>query len=349
MKKTAFDYLFDQRKLSTHIYFLLFSLLVVGLTIVLKSDFHSWQKYITTLVMIFLQIEIFIYLGIKIFKGFNPDSVPKEVTRMVISRFMLFFFACMVTAFILMIAVLYVEYWITYHDTSKVLYNFFHYEFRGWFKTTFTGLSIGAIIFVYFLWQDAMKREQKLREENLIFQNETLRDQVNPHFLFNSLNTLSSLISTQPEAADRFISRLASIYRYILENNQKDKIPLESELEYIRDYSDLHKIRDEEKIVLTINAPDAAKYEILPVSLQILIENAIKHNMATRENPLMIDVFIEGMYIVVKNNLQRMAIHLGSTGVGLKNLAERVILITRKPLIIEEKNNYFIVKVPLSK
>lgn len=347
MKKITLESVLDQRKLSTHIYFLLFSILVVVLTLVLKSDYDSWKDYITALILVFLQIEVFIFLGKRIFRNFKQASSPKDVTRIVIMRFILFFLMCFFAAFLLMITVLYVENWIKYHDTAKVIYNFFHFGFRGWFKSTFTGLTSGAIIFVYFLWQDSLKREQKLREENLIFQNETLRNQVNPHFLFNSLNTLSSLITGQPEAADRFVGKLASIYRYILENNRKDKILLISELEFIRNYSDLHKVRDEEKIVLTINEPDQEGYEILPVSLQILIENAIKHNKATRESPLHIDVFIEDRYVVVRNNLQRMAMQMESTGTGLKNLAERVRLITGNPLIIEDTHDFFIVKVPL--
>jgi sensor histidine kinase YesM len=347
MKKITPESVLDQRKLSTHIYFLLFSILVVVLTLALKDDYDSWKDYITALILIFLQIEVFIFLGKRIFRNFKTSPSPKNVTRIVILRFMLFFLLCFFVAFLLMIAVLFIESWIKYNDTTKILFNFFHYEFQGWFKSIFAGLSVGAILFVYFLWQDALKREQKLREENLIFQNETLRNQVNPHFLFNSLNTLSSLISSQPEAADMFISRLASIYRYILENSRKDKIMLISELEFIRNYSDLHKVRDEEKIVLTINAPDQSGYEILPVSLQILIENAIKHNKATRENPLHIDVFIEDRYVVVRNNLQRMAMQMESTGTGLKNLAERVRLITGKTLIIEDTHDFYIVKVPL--
>ncbi|MCX6300857.1 MAG: histidine kinase [Bacteroidia bacterium] len=347
MKKVTLESVLDQRKLSTHVYFLLFSLLVVVITIVLKGDYDSWKVYITALILVFLQIEVFIFLGKRIFKNFKTASSPKDVTRIVILRFILFFLLCFIAAFILMITVLYIENWIRYNDTTKVIYNFFHYEFRGWFKSTFTGLSAGAILFVYFLWQDSLKREQKLREENLIFQNETLRNQVNPHFLFNSLNTLSSLISSQPEVADRFVSKLASIYRYILENSRKDNILLESELEFIRNYSDLHKVRDEEKIVLTINVPDPAEYEILPVSLQIIIENAIKHNKATRESPLHIDVFIEDRYVVVRNNLQKMALQMESTGTGLRNLAERVRLMTGKPLIVEETNDTFIVQVPL--
>ena len=206
-----------------------------------------------------------------------------------------------------------------------------------------------AIIFIIIQWQDALKREQKLREENLVFQNETLKSQVNPHFLFNSLNTVSSLIQSDPEKAEEFINNLSSVYRYILENSRKDKVPVQSELELLNRYFDLHRVRDEEKISLSIDYSNADNFQILPVSLQILLENAIKHNSATRENPLRISVSFKDQYIVMMNNLQKKATLIKSTGIGLKNLAERVRLITGKTLIIEEDSNYFIAKLPLLK
>jgi sensor histidine kinase YesM len=108
-------------------------------------------------------------------------------------------------------------------------------------------------------------------------------------------------------------------------------------------------VRDEEKIKLSIDYSDADSYMILPVSLQILLENAIKHNIATRENPLEISIWFEDQYIAVKNNLQKKATQLKSTGIGLKNLAERVRLISGEDLIIEETNDHFLVKLPLIK
>jgi len=216
-----------------------------------------------------------------------------------------------------------------------------------WSKGTTLGFVFAIAFFIFIQWQSALKREQKLREENLIFQNETLKNQVNPHFLFNSLNTLSSLISTQPEIAENFTNRLSSIYRYILENISKDRVALEAELSFIKDYFFLHKIRDNEKIELEIKIDEPNKSEILPVSLQILVENAIKHNKATREEPLKIKIFMEGDMIIVKNNLQKMASKIKSTEVGLKNLSDRVKLASGKDLVIEETDNYFLVKVPL--
>lgn len=347
MKKATIENILDQRRLSTHLFFILFSLVITGLILVIKAEYQSWNKYLISLFMIFIQLEVFVFLGIWIFRGFNPVSTPKVVTKLILSRFLLFYLSCFALAFILMLLILYGESWIKFKDVSNVLNNFIHIEFRGWFKTTTAGLTIGALLFVFFLWQDALRREQKLREEKLVFQHETLKSQVNPHFLFNSLNTISSLIQTQPETAEQFIKNLSSVYRYIIENGHKDKVSLQSELDFIKSYFDLHKIRDEEKIVLSVETPDAEKYTVLPVSLQILLENAIKHNIATRENQLRINIYIEDLFIVVKNNLQRKASQLQSTGTGLKNLSERVRLIAGKQMVIEETNNYFVVKLPL--
>ena len=187
---------------------------------------------------------------------------------------------------------------------------------------------LGSIVFIYILWRKAIDREQKLKEENLIFRYETIKGQVNPHFLFNSLNTLSSLVRTNPDVAEEYINKLASIYRYILDNVQSNHVPLQVEIAFVNDYFSLHKIRDGEKIQLNIQLNDINKYKVLPISLQILIENAIKHNMATRESPLYISLQYEDGYIVVKNNLQKM-VNLGrSSGNGLKNLQERIVLLS---------------------
>ncbi len=347
MKKFEVENVLDQRKLLTHLVIVLFSVLVVGLNIAFNPQYRLWSDYLSTFVLIFSQVELFLLLAHIIFRDFDQGTTPAEISKKVLSRFAIFITACFVSAFILMIIFLFVKQILTGGELAGVLNNFFMHSFGTWVKATISGLFIGGVIFIIVLWQDALKREQKLREQNLIFQNETLKNQVNPHFLFNSLNTLSSLISTHPETADRFISSLSSIYRYILENSQKDVVPLKSELAFITDYFDLHKVRDGEKIKLKIDTPGADKYAILPVSLQILIENAIKHNKATSENPLEISIFIEGQMIVVKNNLQRMATEISSTGIGLRNLSERIRLTSGRNLIVEKINDYFIVKLPL--
>ena len=347
MKKFEIENVLNQKKFLIHLAILLFSLIVMLFNRYISSDAKQWDYFLTGFFLIFIQIEVFIFISLLIFKNMNLGTTPGEITRILLFRFALFVVACLMVAFIIFICFIYLRKLFSGGDLSDVVSDFFKYSFSSWFKSTIGGLSFGAVIFIVILWQDALRREQKLREENLIFQNETLRNQVNPHFLFNSLNTLSSLIETQPDTSKMFIGRLSAIYRYILDNSHKDKVPLKSELDFVRDYFDLHKIRDEEKIVLTMEVPDADQFWILPVSLQILLENAIKHNMATRDNPLNIRIYLEDKNVVVSNNLQKMACQMKSTKIGLKNLAERVRLVTGRALVIEENENDFTVKVPL--
>ncbi|OFY59880.1 MAG: hypothetical protein A2V50_01850 [Bacteroidetes bacterium RBG_19FT_COMBO_42_10] len=330
-----------------HLAVFIFSLIITIIYSVIKLDVIKPDGRIDLLILLFIQLELFFSVAFRIFGEIKTGTDRREITRTLLLKFVLFMAICFLISLIVNIIYILASSMIRELDPNASLTMFFEKSFKEWMKQTVGGLMFGAAVFIFIQWQDALKREQKLREENLIFQNETLKNQVNPHFLFNSLNTLSSLIASNPEAADRFIARLASMYRYILENSQKDKISLLAELDYIKNYYDLHKIRDEEKIILTIISPDSDKFEILPVSLQILIENAIKHNKATRESPLSIEVFIDGHYVVVRNNLQKMAMQLKSTGIGLRNLTERLKLITGKSLIVEETKEYFIAKVPL--
>jgi sensor histidine kinase YesM len=347
MKKLDLDTILDQRRFYSHCLFLFISLLgVVFFSITNTHATPLWNRF-GFFLLIVAYLEAFIFLARKIFRNTDTDTTGKEFLRKILYRFLIFYITCFLSALFIYIIFQYFVYSLSGMDHTKVIYNFVHYGFWTWFKSTIIGLSFGAIVFVFIQWQAALRREQKLREENLIFQNETLKNQVNPHFLFNCLNTLSSLLQTQPDTAERFIGRLSSIYRYILENCPKDRVPLLSEISFIGDYFYLHKIRDDDKIQLEISAAGADKFEILPVSLQVLIENAIKHNKATRENPLKISIYIENQNIIVKNNLQKMATLIKSTKIGLKNLAFRVKLITGRDLIIEETHDCFLVKVPL--
>lgn len=349
MKKLTLESFLDQKKPLSHILYILITLAALLIISYTNGNAMSFSDNLSSFLLGMIQLEIFIFIARQVFKKMDAKVTGRELTKVVLSRFFLFMIICFFAALIIILVFRYLFALIEDGDISVVLSNFIEYEFSAWFKSILGGLSFGAIIFIIIQWQDALKREQKLREENLVFQNETLKSQVNPHFLFNSLNTVSSLIHSDPEKADRFISNLSSVYRYILENSQKDRVPLQSEIDLINRYFDLHRVRDEEKMVLSIDYSDAGIYQILPVSLQILLENAIKHNIATRDNPLKISIYFEDQYIVVKNNLQKKATQMKSTGIGLRNLAERIRLISGKDLIIEETTDSFIVKLPLLK
>jgi hypothetical protein len=347
MKSSTIYDLFNHRKSVSHLVIFCFSFFAAVILSLTNKLENSAGFQADVFVMLFAQLEVFIYLGNRLFANVSFDRSPAEITKVVLVRFSIFLTLCLIVSMVLFIVLQYAGLVISGGNASNVIYDFFHTGFNPWFKSTITGLSIGAVIFIILMWQSSLKREQKLREENLIFQNETLRNQINPHFLFNSLNTLSALVVTQPDAAEIFIHRLSSIYRYILENSSRNKVPLSVELAFIGDYFYLHKIRDDGKIRMEIQIEQADKFEILPVSLQILVENAIKHDKATRESPLLIRIYLEANYIVVSNNLQKMAARLESTEIGLKNLAQRVNLVSGRTLIVEETPANFIVKIPL--
>jgi sensor histidine kinase YesM len=347
MSKISFFDLMDQKKAVSHLSFIMFAVFVSAIMRIGGKFSGSPYSIAGVFLLLFFQMEVFIYIGHLLFARVSFEGSPREITWIVTTRLIIFLLFCLLVAITFYLILQYIFAFILGGDPGRVFPDFVHTGFRQMIQSTATGLIIGALIFIILQWQASLRREQKLREEKLIFQNQTLKSQLNPHFLFNSLNTLSSLVVSEPETAELFINRLSSIYRYILENSAKDRVPLETELAFINDYFILHKIRDKDKILVEVNISDSADYEILPVSLQILVENAIKHNKATREAPLTILIYIENNYVVVRNNLQRMALQLKSTQIGLKNLGQRVKLTTGKELIIEETTSEFIVKIPL--
>ncbi len=300
---------------------------------------------LATFVMMFIMMEILFPISRRLFE-LKGVYTRKDITVQYLVRLLLFFFLIMIMA-----VILYVLFAVSFNLAGG--YGFpdlpaLFYQSAYVFRTVAIALFFTTPMFFYIPWQQAMKREFELREQNLIFQNETLKSQINPHFLFNCFNTLSSLVNTQSEVAGRFIEKLSAIYRYILDNSTKIKVPLQDELAFLADYFYLHQIRNEGKIELTVEIPQEERgLEILPVSLQLLIENAIKHNRATLDKPLRIEVYSEGNYVVVKNNRQKLATQVVSTGIGLKNLNERVRLVTGNEIVVVEQEDSFWVKVPL--
>jgi len=175
-----------------------------------------------------------------------------------------------------------------------------------------------------------------------------LKNELDPHFIFNSLNTLSHLITTNPGKAHLFNNRLASVYKYFLINKERELISLQDELEFIHNYMFLLQIRHDDKLSLQTDLKENAdKIMILPCALQVLVENAIKHNEFTEEKPLLIKISLNGEYLKVSNNTKPKLNSVNSTGIGLKNLSARYRLICHKDIFVEITNNDFVVKLPL--
>ena len=245
------------------------------------------------------------------------------------------------------------------------LVGFYGLSFETWlsregigdyFISVLIGLFISAIYqgawFVR-LWKHGIIEKEQLKTAQAAAQYEVLNAQVNPHFLFNSLNVLSSLVRTNPEKAEDFIQGLSHVYRYVLDIRKEEAVLLSAEVEALSNYSDLVKTRFGERIHIDdqlspkLETGKCSERKIVPLALQMLVENAVKHNGATRKNPLQIKLFEENDWIVVSNNRPPRFEKSEGNGVGLTNIQERYQLLVDKQIIIEDNEESYTVKLPL--
>lgn len=211
-------------------------------------------------------------------------------------------------------------------------------------------------------WREAVRNEEALKREKLALQYESLKNQVNPHFLFNSLNSLSGLIGKDDKKATRFVKQLSDIYRYVLEHKDRELVPLGTEINFVKNYTNLMKIRFGDNLRVTINLDDDISARVIPLSIQMLVENAIKHNIVSTDNPLKIDIeMVNGNHLLVRNNLQKKSSIMYEESNewekhGLNNIKSRYEYLsgglfevngsTKEPFPLELNGN-FVVKVPL--
>jgi len=198
--------------------------------------------------------------------------------------------------------------------------------------------------------QEMLRTEsQQLQKDNLRSQFEMLKNQVNPHFLFNSLNVLTSLIKLDPDLAEKFAEQMAKVYRYVLEHRDEDLVSLRSEVDFISSYTFLLEIRFMDKVKVDIRIPDSKmEMKVPPLALQLLIENAVKHNTFSKKQPLVIEIFADGSnYLNVVNNLQKREMKIEGTGVGLMNITARFLHLTEKPPFFGEQDGQFVARIPL--
>jgi sensor histidine kinase YesM len=199
-------------------------------------------------------------------------------------------------------------------------------------------------------WRKSAIEAEQLKTERFAQQYQSLKNQLNPHFLFNSLNVLSNLVYDNPDTASRFINQLSKVYRYVLEVQQEELVSLQKELDFAKNYLSLQKIRFEDGLQYAINIENDQRGFLPPLSLQLLLENAIKHNIASMADPLMIRIEIEAGFLLVKNNLQlKSSMQDESPGIGLSNIRKRYELLSSESMVVEQNNGYFVVRLPLLK
>ncbi len=212
-------------------------------------------------------------------------------------------------------------------------------------------LVISAIFYVFYYYkyrQENRVKEQKIIAGTASAKFDALKNQLDPHFLFNSLNVLTSLIEEDPYQAQKFTTSLSKVYRYVLEQKNKDLVSVDEELQFAKTYIKLLKMRFEDSIILEIpevsTNPEA---KIIPLSLQLLLENAVKHNVVTSEKPLKIRVYEEDGNLCVSNNIQEKRVVKKSSGVGLQNIQERYAILTDRNVVISNETIVFTVKLPM--
>ena len=307
-----------------------------------RYPLFSWDKYVTTLV-----ITSVLWMGSRQIMIYSRKKYPlfKEVrTRLIYqSIYMLLF---------------------TIVFNNLLAYVADHFVFNYGFRSPGIDMLISsnaASIFctimiiaiyesIYFMneLRSSVEESENLKRESLSAQLNALRSQVNPHFLFNNLNTLSSLIPENPEHAVDFVQQLSKVYRHILEVKDEKSILLKDELDLLNAYTFLLKTRFDKNLDVTIDIPtEKLQKRIVPLSLQILMENAIKHNIVSADKPLHIDISTVNGSLVVSNNLQIKNQLNECTGIGLDNIRNRYKLISEKPVNVTSNDNNFTVSIPL--
>ncbi|MFD0792725.1 sensor histidine kinase [Mucilaginibacter litoreus] len=234
----------------------------------------------------------------------------------------------------------------------------FQFNWSNYSPLFITGFLINVVatsfhegIKLFDKWKISLVETEKLKKINLQSQLDSLKNQVNPHFLFNSLNCLSSLISSDPDKASEFLDEMSKVYRYLLRSNEFELIPLSSELQFVHSFFHMLKTRYGDGIELHIDVADN-KQDLLipPLTLQMLIENAVKHNTILKNRPLKIDIKTdEAGFLTVINNRQKKVSKVLSNKIGLQNIIAKYELLNHSGVIINQDNEVFSVSLPLIK
>jgi two-component system LytT family sensor kinase len=223
---------------------------------------------------------------------------------------------------------------------------------EGWINFTFINLSIVLFFIARLLRVSTDKQESRIENEQLKQQNlenelSALKNQIDPHFLFNSLNSLSSLIR-ENDKATQFVNKLSYMYRYILQSGETNLVPVKDELKFLDSYSFLMQTRYRDRIQIEVNI-DATLLdrEVPPLALQSLVENSVKHNEISSTNPLTIKVYSSGDSLFVENPIRTRSTMAEGMGTGLYNLKKRYLLLLKKEVLVSTDNDIFKVELPL--
>ncbi|MFP7656574.1 2TM domain-containing protein [Chryseobacterium proteolyticum] len=316
--------------------------------------FFTKEKTIDNLMLSFLISGLYSFvLGMG--NGMLNDYLNKKVpwSEATTKRAVISVISILIANIILVYICNYINFVLFQKDATSEEFFSGKYNFINWFMVNIA-LLISAFLHARGFMEELKKTskkevvEQKLIAKSANAQFETLKNQLDPHFLFNSLNVLSALIDENPKQAQKFTASMSKIYRYVLEQKDKELVTVEDEIEFAKTYCELLKTRFEDSVdfIFDVRKEDYRRY-VVPLSLQLLLENCIKHNFATSSKPLIIKVFSENDTLCIENNLQVREQIKESAGIGLANIVQRYSLLTKRNVFIEKSDDYFKVKLPV--
>ncbi len=342
---------------------------------------HKYQKYLILTVVITIAIIGFYSIQNIFSKKFEPNTIVYSVlftilvsVSIILVNFPIFdkiksryplnkdllksislgFIITSITASIIITFWVFIFYYTVqgYCENEEIAkYGLNYVIYNNIVTAIIVNLFVGGFVVIRYStqeWKKAVIEAEKFKRISIESQYATLVNQINPHFLFNSLNALVSLIPQSPDKAVEFVNKFSKIYRYVLDSKDKIVCELKDEIDFMDSYFFLQKIRFGENLIIEkrIDSKLLIQY-IPPLSIQLLIENAIKHNEISKTNPLKISIYSSGQYLIVENNLQPIAIKNDSTGIGLKNLTDRYEHLSALIPEFYVLNNHYIAKIPI--
>jgi two-component system, LytTR family, sensor kinase len=230
-------------------------------------------------------------------------------------------------------------------------------SFHMFMKTTALLLLLEISIAVYIftlltgfeffrMWKEGLIKQESLQRKALELQLESLKNQINPHFLFNSLNTITTLVHKDPDLAVSMIMQLCDSYRYMLELKDQKAVSWPTEKQFVECYLNVQKMRFANHLLVNIHPHESPEFDVVPLSVQMLVENAIKHNAITADRPLSIEIFTENRFLVVRNNLQ-VKQGVPKSGLGLENIRQQYRILTNREVEVIQDEAFFTVKLPM--
>lgn len=292
-------------------------------------------------------VGFFLYIGNSLTFAVIRKILPNDVFYA--KRVLLFLPFTAILTIVVVFSVNLIDYLINGNESFEDFLS--SQSYAGYFNMVILSILVSFLIFGFYFYK--IYKERQLNEQTQIAGQataalETLKNQIDPHFLFNSLNVLTGLIEENQDKAVDYTNSLSRIYRYVLEQKDKETTTIAQEIDFAKHYILLLKLRFEEAIQCDIEVSNATiQAKTVPLALQLLLENCIQHNIATEENILKIRILSDANHLIVQNNLQEKVSRAVSTKVGLNNIRERYKLISNKAVEVIKDDEYYTVKLPL--